>query len=135
MDLNLHVMDGSSRGIASSKSLKSFYLERNDKRPSNQGKKEFMKEAKLLDRVHHWNIVNLGNVEMIIKRHSRNFTQKMVKGVAMNIIGHLVKALEIEEMDIRELFEDGIQIMRMNYYPPCPQPEKVIGLLSNHSYP
>ncbi|KAH1144612.1 hypothetical protein GLYMA_12G235200v4 [Glycine max] len=31
--------------------------------------------------------------------------------------------------EIRELFEDGIQLMRMNYYyPPCPEPEKVIGL-------
>ena len=38
------------------------------------------------------------------------------------------KALNMEEMEMKELFEDGTQTMRMNYYPPCPQPEKVIGL-------
>ncbi|GAU38695.1 hypothetical protein TSUD_54430 [Trifolium subterraneum] len=37
-------------------------------------------------------------------------------------------------MEMRELFEDGTQMMRMNYYPPCPQPEKVIGL-TKHSDP
>lgn len=26
------------------------------------------------------------------------------------------------------LFKEGMQAMRMNYYPPCPQPEQVIGL-------
>lgn len=38
------------------------------------------------------------------------------------------KALKMEETEMRELFKDGMQSMRMNYYPPCPQPEKVIGL-------
>lgn len=33
---------------------------------------------------------------------------------------------------MRELFGEGMQTMRMNYYPPCPEPEKVIGL-SPHS--
>ncbi|KAG5141351.1 hypothetical protein JHK84_035119 [Glycine max] len=55
-----------------------------------------------------------------------------MKNIAMAIIGQMGKALKIEEMEIRELFEDEIQKMRMNYYPPCPQPEKVIGL-TNHS--
>ncbi|MFS8003168.1 putative codeine 3-O-demethylase [Helianthus anomalus] len=36
--------------------------------------------------------------------------------------------------DMKALFEEGMQSMRMNYYPPCPQPEKVIGL-SPHSDP
>lgn len=34
--------------------------------------------------------------------------------------------------DMKELFDEGWQSMRMNYYPPCPQPENVIGL-SPHS--
>ncbi|RDX96308.1 Protein SRG1, partial [Mucuna pruriens] len=59
------------------------------------------------------------------------YSHKM-KILAMIIIGHMVKALKIEEKEVRELFEDGIQMMRMNYYPPSPQPEKVIGL-TNHS--
>jgi len=52
----------------------------------------------------------------------------------MVTIGYIGKALKMEEMEIKELFEDGIQMMRTNYYPPCPQPEKVIGL-TNHSDP
>ncbi|XP_004488689.1 protein SRG1-like [Cicer arietinum] len=55
-----------------------------------------------------------------------------IKNIAMAIVSNIGKALKIEE--IRELFEEGIQMMRMNYYPPCPQPEKVIGL-TNHSDP
>ncbi|KAL2331280.1 hypothetical protein Fmac_018861 [Flemingia macrophylla] len=55
------------------------------------------------------------------------YSQEM-KQLAMVIIGHMGKALKIEEKEIKKLFEEGIQLMRMNYYPPCPQPEKVIGL-------
>nr|GFA41390.1 protein SRG1-like [Tanacetum cinerariifolium] len=40
--------------------------------------------------------------------------------------------MEVEDMNV--LFDEGMQSMRMNYYPPCPQPEKVIGL-SPHSDP
>ncbi|KAL2331276.1 hypothetical protein Fmac_018857 [Flemingia macrophylla] len=61
------------------------------------------------------------------------YSQNM-KNLGMVIIAHMAKALKIEEMEIRELFEDGLQAMRMNYYPPSPQPEKVIGL-TNHSDP
>ncbi|KAF8413629.1 hypothetical protein HHK36_001621 [Tetracentron sinense] len=46
----------------------------------------------------------------------------------MNIFEKMAKALKMESEDMRELFEDGWQSMRMNYYPPCPQPELVIGL-------
>ncbi|KAL5081404.1 hypothetical protein RYX36_009825 [Vicia faba] len=61
------------------------------------------------------------------------YSQEM-KNLAMIIVGHIGKALNIKEMEMKELFEDGIQMMRMNYYPPCPQPEKVIGL-TKHSDP
>ena len=30
---------------------------------------------------------------------------------------------------MKNFFENGLQVMRMNYYPPCPQPEKVVGLM------
>ena len=51
-----------------------------------------------------------------------------MKNLAMTIFEQMEKALNIEAMEMRELFEDGIQSMRMNYYPSCPQPDKVIGL-------
>lgn len=38
------------------------------------------------------------------------------------------KALGIEQNDIKESLGEGGQSIRMNYYPPCPQPENVLGL-------
>ncbi|KAI3831886.1 hypothetical protein MKX03_022258 [Papaver bracteatum] len=52
--------------------------------------------------------------------------------LGVTIIGLMEKALQMETGVMAELFEDGGQAMRMNYYPPCPQPDHVIGL-SPHS--
>jgi hypothetical protein len=38
------------------------------------------------------------------------------------------KALKIESNEVTELFNHITQAMRWNLYPPCPQPENVIGL-------
>ena len=46
----------------------------------------------------------------------------------MKILEMMAKALRMEHNDMRSLFDDGFQGMRMNYYPPCPQPELVVGL-------
>ena len=46
----------------------------------------------------------------------------------MTILGYMAKALKMEAEEMRELFNDGVQTMRMNYYPPCPEPDKAIGL-------
>lgn len=51
-----------------------------------------------------------------------------LKKLAMSILEQMATALKMEARDMRVLFEDGRQAMRMNYYPPCPQPEQVIGL-------
>ncbi|WCJ27317.1 2-oxoglutarate (2OG) and Fe(II)-dependent oxygenase superfamily protein [Euphorbia peplus] len=48
--------------------------------------------------------------------------------LARRILEQMGKALGIDLNDIKENYEDGWQSMRMNYYPPCPQPEQVIGL-------
>lgn len=40
----------------------------------------------------------------------------------------MAKALKIDFKDIANLFKEGMQGIRMNYYPPCPQPNSVIGL-------
>lgn len=37
-------------------------------------------------------------------------------------------ALKIEPNEVLDLFENLRQAMRWNFYPPCPQPENVIGL-------
>jgi len=51
-----------------------------------------------------------------------------LKNLAIKIIELMGNALKMETKEIRELFGDGVQSMRMNYYPPCPQPELVMGL-------
>ncbi|KAH6773576.1 hypothetical protein C2S52_003531 [Perilla frutescens var. hirtella] len=50
--------------------------------------------------------------------------QKLSRAIFMLI----AEALMIEEREVEEMFVDGMQSMRMTYYPPCPEPEKVIGL-------
>lgn len=51
-----------------------------------------------------------------------------LKKLSMVIVDYMGKALKMDEKEMRMFFEDGVQSMRMTYYPPCPQPEKVIGL-------
>ncbi|KAJ7968837.1 2-oxoglutarate (2OG) and Fe(II)-dependent oxygenase superfamily protein [Quillaja saponaria] len=51
-----------------------------------------------------------------------------LRNLAVKIIDFIAEALKMDNKDMKELFEEGLQAMRMNYYPPCPQPELVIGL-------
>ncbi|XP_042518828.1 protein SRG1-like [Macadamia integrifolia] len=55
-----------------------------------------------------------------------------MKKLAMALLEQMGKALTMETGEITKIFDDGLQGMRMNYYPPCPRPEQVIGL-SPHS--
>ncbi|XP_047308232.1 protein SRG1-like [Impatiens glandulifera] len=52
--------------------------------------------------------------------------------LAMKLIKLIGKALNIDEEETKDMFEGGMQSMRMNYFPPCPNPELVDGL-SPHS--
>ncbi|XP_041024771.1 protein SRG1-like [Juglans microcarpa x Juglans regia] len=54
-----------------------------------------------------------------------------LKDLAMKILDQMAKALRMESNDMRCLFEEGMQSMRMSYYPPCPQPELAIGLTAH----
>ncbi|KAL7611366.1 protein SRG1 [Lactuca sativa] len=53
---------------------------------------------------------------------------KELKNVALKTLCFIANALKMESTDMITLFKEGMQAMRMNYYPPCPQPEQVIGL-------
>ncbi|NP_001352380.1 protein SRG1-like [Solanum lycopersicum] len=57
---------------------------------------------------------------------------KEIKNLTMIIVCQLAKALRMDEKEMRDLFSDGMQSIRMNYYPPCPEPDRAIGL-SPHS--
>ncbi|XP_061362595.1 oxoglutarate-dependent flavonoid 7-O-demethylase 1-like [Gastrolobium bilobum] len=55
-----------------------------------------------------------------------------MQNLAITLVGYLGKAMMIEKREMEEMFEDGQQAIRMTYYPPCPQPELVMGI-SAHS--
>ncbi|PIN04046.1 Iron/ascorbate family oxidoreductase [Handroanthus impetiginosus] len=55
------------------------------------------------------------------------YTSELQK-LARTIFELIAKALKIERIEVEEIFENGMQSVRMTYYPPCPQPNKVIGL-------
>ncbi|XP_031252146.1 protein SRG1-like [Pistacia vera] len=48
--------------------------------------------------------------------------------LAIIILNQMGKALRIEDDYMKQLFEEGRQGIRLNYYPPCPQPELAIGI-------
>ncbi|CAN7098685.1 unnamed protein product [Brassica rapa subsp. narinosa] len=52
-----------------------------------------------------------------------------VKSIAKILIAKMGEVLKIKPEEIEERFADDMfQSMRMNYYPPCPEPHQVIGL-------
>ncbi|KAL9255061.1 SRG1-like protein [Drosera capensis] len=55
-----------------------------------------------------------------------------VKKLATQILDVAATALKLNKEYLKDLFDDGKQALRMNYYPPCPEADKVIGL-SPHS--
>ncbi|XP_020204544.1 protein SRG1 [Cajanus cajan] len=59
-----------------------------------------------------------------------NYSLEMEK-LCITIIEYMTIALKIKRNEVQELFENSLQTMRWNYYPPCPQPENVIGLDSH----
>nr|AKC91841.1 senescence-related protein [Chimonanthus praecox] len=55
-----------------------------------------------------------------------------LQSLAMTVFGLMSRALGVKGDELNELFDGGFQSLRLNCYPPCPQPESVVGL-SPHS--
>ncbi|KAE8647732.1 codeine O-demethylase [Cucumis sativus] len=53
---------------------------------------------------------------------------KETRKMAMTLFGMIAGNLNIEVRKLKGLFEDGMEAIRMSYYPPCPSPELVVGL-------
>ncbi|KAL5774127.1 hypothetical protein ACOSP7_011684 [Xanthoceras sorbifolium] len=75
---------------------------------------------------------NLRNTDLFQKlppnlRETLDSYSVEARKLAMAMLGYMAKALQMDGEEMRELFSDGVQSMRMNYYPPCPQPDKAIG--------
>lgn len=51
-----------------------------------------------------------------------------VKSIAKILFGNMASVLEIKREEMEDLFKDVWQSIKINYYPPCPQPDQVIGL-------
>ncbi|KAL0738952.1 hypothetical protein Bca4012_015162 [Brassica carinata] len=52
-----------------------------------------------------------------------------VKSIAKILLASMARALKIKPEEMEELFDDELgQKMRMNYYPPCPEPDQAIGV-------
>ncbi|KOM42687.1 hypothetical protein LR48_Vigan05g029100 [Vigna angularis] len=61
-------------------------------------------------------------------RESLEVYSEEVENLAKVIVEEMGKCLKMKEREMREIFENGMQSMRINYYPACPEAEKVIGL-------
>nr|AFK39688.1 unknown [Lotus japonicus] len=67
------------------------------------------------------------NLPQPFRDHLERYALEL-KNLYVSILELMAKALKFQPSELPELFEEGGQAMRMNYYPPCPQPEKVMGL-------
>ncbi|KAI4313622.1 hypothetical protein L6164_026585 [Bauhinia variegata] len=67
------------------------------------------------------------NIPLPFRDHLETYCVEM-RQLAIKVIDLIAKALGMDSKDIKDSFGIGGQSMRINYYPPCPQPEHVIGL-------
>ncbi|CAH8391763.1 unnamed protein product [Eruca vesicaria subsp. sativa] len=62
-------------------------------------------------------------------RDTLDMYSSQVKSIAKILLAKMASALMIKPEEMGKLFDDELrQTMRMNYYPPCPEPDQVIGL-------
>ncbi|XP_019162006.1 PREDICTED: codeine O-demethylase-like [Ipomoea nil] len=51
-----------------------------------------------------------------------------LQDISRTLLGFIAQTLKIGKREMEDMTEDGLQSMRMNYYPPCPKPELVTGI-------
>ncbi|RZC90056.1 hypothetical protein C5167_044687 [Papaver somniferum] len=73
------------------------------------------------------------NLPIPLRETIESYSLELSK-LSLTLIKSMEKALQINTNVMAEWFEEVKQSMRMNYYPPCPQSEHVIGL-TTHSDP
>ncbi|KAM0071540.1 putative thebaine 6-O-demethylase [Helianthus debilis subsp. tardiflorus] len=56
-----------------------------------------------------------------------NYLDELQK-LAMTLFNLIGQAVDIDQKEMADVFEDGLQSVRMTYYPPCPEPDRVVGL-------
>ncbi|XP_019162005.1 PREDICTED: codeine O-demethylase-like [Ipomoea nil] len=51
-----------------------------------------------------------------------------LQDLSRTLLGFIAQTLKIGKTEMEDMAEDGMQSMRMTYYPPCPKPELVTGI-------
>ncbi|RHN78867.1 putative flavanone 3-dioxygenase [Medicago truncatula] len=57
-----------------------------------------------------------------------------VKKVGLELISTIIESLEINPSYLTKKLEDGMQVIAVNCYPPCPQPDIALGLPPHSDY-
>ncbi|XP_027364356.1 flavanone 3-dioxygenase 3 [Abrus precatorius] len=57
-----------------------------------------------------------------------------VKKVGLEVMTALIESLELDPTLLTTKIEDGMQVMAVNCYPPCPEPEIALGLPPHSDY-
>ncbi|KAK6262083.1 hypothetical protein QUC31_007899 [Theobroma cacao] len=57
-----------------------------------------------------------------------------VRKLALEIMGTIRESLGIVPNQLGKKMEDGVQVMAVNCYPPCPEPEMALGLPPHSDY-
>ncbi|XP_076885344.1 oxoglutarate-dependent flavonoid 7-O-demethylase 1-like [Bidens hawaiensis] len=63
----------------------------------------------------------------VLRDTMENYLSELQK-LAMYLFGITGQAVKIDKQEMIDVFEDGMQSIRMTYYPPFPEPDLVIGL-------
>nr|GEW41967.1 codeine O-demethylase-like [Tanacetum cinerariifolium] len=66
-------------------------------------------------------------IEEKLRDTLENYLLELQK-LGRTLFGLIGQAVDIDKEEMLEIFEDGMQSVRMTYYPPCPQPDLVVGL-------
>ncbi|KAG8054040.1 hypothetical protein GUJ93_ZPchr0001g31674 [Zizania palustris] len=67
-----------------------------------------------------------------------NFSQTLekysikIRELCLRLLTHIAETLDLQPERFNGMFGEAVQAVRMNFYPPCPRPEMVLGL-SAHS--
>ncbi|KAL5227349.1 hypothetical protein ABZP36_015614 [Zizania latifolia] len=67
-----------------------------------------------------------------------NFSQTLekysikIRELCLRLLAHIAETLDLAPERFNGMFGEAVQAVRMNFYPPCPRPEMVLGL-SAHS--
>ena len=66
---------------------------------------------------------------IIIREALEKYSEEM-REEAISIVSFVTLALGLDDTKISESFNEGVlYVIRMNCYPPCPEPERVLGII------